>query len=976
MARERYNHQDVEKKWQDVWYASDAFTAADLTKTKKAYILDMFPYPSGDGLHVGHPEGYTASDIFCRYLRMTGTNVLHPMGWDAFGLPAENYAIKTGTHPAETTKVNIATFKRQIQSLGFSYDWSREVNTTDPEYYKWTQWIFLKLFEHGLAYEAEAPINWCPKDKTGLANEEVVGGKCDRCGTVVEKKNIRQWLVKITDAKYIERLLNDLDALDWPESIKQSQRNWIGKREGANITFQLKGISEQADGKHSVQVFTTRPDTICGATFLVVSPELAQQWLDVGWKAPSKVTTYVTKAFAASDIDRQNDTKGKTGVDTGIRAVNPASGEEIPVWVADYVLGSYGTGAIMAVPAHDERDFAFAKKYKLPVVAVIAPHVIDAKNPPQAGKPTVARKTIQAIIYNAKTKKYLTLKWKHQPWQTFVVGGVDADEDIVEAAKREIREETGYVDVRLERVLGGPVYAEYYAAHKNENRQAMSYPILFTLHSNKCEAVSAEEQDKHEVEWLTLEEIHNTEMACSELPIWLERLRGKDVYTGNGLMINSGENDYLTSEVFCKKIVAWLEKEAKGKAATNYKLRDWVFSRQRYWGEPVPIVHCPKDGNVGVPEEQLPVVLPDVKKYEPTGTGESPLANIQEWVNTTCPKCGGPAKRETNTMPQWAGSNWYFLRYCDPHNTKQLADPEKLKVWLPVDTYIGGAEHAVLHLLYARFIYKFLHDIGSVPKELPDEPFTKLINQGLILAEDGQKMSKSRGNVINPDLVVREYGADSLRMFEMFMGPLEDVKPWNTRGIVGVRRFLDRIWDLCQANPLLSSDLRSKNAEGTWELSGISNELHSALNRTIKKVTEDIVSFQFNTAVSELMIFSRAAQNNKVFFSIELKDVFIKLLSPFAPHIAQELWEKLGHADQVHAHAWPTFDAAKVTAESVEVVVQINGKVRDKFTVATGVDEEHMKAQALASEKIQKWLAGNAPKKVFVVKGKLVSIVV
>lgn len=822
MSLAPYNHQEVEKKWQDVWYASQDFAAPVLPKRKKAYILDMFPYPSGEGLHVGHPEGYTASDIFSRYLRMNGKDVLHPMGWDAFGLPAENYAIKTGTHPAETTKQNIANFKRQIKALGFSYDWSREVNTTDPEYYKWTQWIFLKLFEHGLAYEAEAPINWCPKDKTGLANEEVVGGKCDRCGTPVEKKNIRQWLVKITDAKYVERLLNDLDTLDWPESIKQSQRNWIGKSEGAHITFALRGITGQDDDKHSVQVFTTRPDTIFGATFLVISPELAKTWLGVGWKASKHVTDYITEVLAAPEIDRQNDTKEKTGVDTGIRAVNPANGKEVPVWVADYVLGGYGTGAIMAVPAHDERDRSFAEKFNLPIVEVIKPIVV-----------------------------------------------------------------------------------------------------------------------------------HSGTQAHPEL------VANKSVFSGEGKLINSGKYSGLGTvgqSGVRHIIIADLEKKGKAKFTVNYKLRDWVFSRQRYWGEPIPVVHCTKDGIVGVPEEHLPVVLPDVKKYEPTGTGESPLANIQEWVNTTCPKCGGPAKRETNTMPQWAGSNWYFLRYCDPHNANQLADPEKLKAWLPVDTYIGGAEHAVLHLLYARFIYKFLHDIGAVPKEVGDEPFTKLINQGLILAEDGQKMSKSRGNVVNPDLVVREYGADSLRMFEMFMGPLNDTKPWNTRGIVGVRRFLDKAWQL-QAKVQADGDM------------------HRETHALVQQITGDIQQFSLNTAVSNFMKWVNTAATWE---SVPKKDfeTFLTILSPFAPHLAQELWSQLGHSDQVHSQQWPTFDATKVMAENVEVVVQINGKVRDKFTVASGTDDEVLKARALASEKIQTWLHGKAPKKVIVVKGKLVSIVV
>ncbi|MEK7631255.1 MAG: leucine--tRNA ligase [Patescibacteria group bacterium] len=873
MAQEHYDHKKVEQKWQDIWYGSGAFTVSAVPGKAKAYILDMFPYPSGDGLHVGHPEGYTASDIFSRYLRMQGKQVLHPMGWDAFGLPAENYAIKTGTHPTVTLKKNIANFKRQIQSLGFSYDWSREVNTTDPEYYKWTQWIFLKLFEHGLAYEAEAPINWCPKDKTGLANEEVVGGKCDRCGTVVEKKNIRQWLVKITDAKYIERLLNDLDQLDWPESIKQSQRNWIGKSEGAEVQFVIASnpavnskdkiapaclAQASAAGRSSsrnsgsprndnIKVFTTRPDTLFGATYMVLSPEhalVSQITTDEQRKAVEK---YQKHASQKSDLERTELAKEKTGVFTGAYAINPVNNEKIPVWIADYVLVSYGTGAIMAVPAHDERDHAFAKKFKLPVKKVIEPPKVMPRN---ALEPVASPGA-----------------WGH---------------------------------------LGSDIESECWTGEG----------IMVT-------------------------------------PPAAPPLQGGE---GEREGTYDGPYEGLTSQEFRKAIVGWLEKTGNGKAATNYKLRDWVFSRQRYWGEPIPMVHCPKDGIVGVPEEQLPVVLPDVEKYEPTGTGESPLAGIKSWVNTTCPKCGGPAKRETNTMPQWAGSNWYFLRYCDPHNAKQLADPEKLKAWLPVDTYIGGAEHAVLHLLYARFIYKFLHDIEVVPKSLPDEPFTKLINQGLILAEDGQKMSKSRGNVITPDLIVREYGADSLRMFEMFMGPLEDAKPWSTRGIVGVRRFLEKVWQL-----------QDKVTPG--------DTLHRETHALVKHIGEDIASFSLNTAVSNFMKWVNAATTWE---SVSKKEfvIFITLLSPFAPHLAQELWVQLGHKDQVHDQEWPSFDASKVVAENVEVVVQINGKVRDKFTVASGTRAEDLQAKALASEKIQHWLDGKTPKKIIVVKGKLVSIVV
>ncbi len=983
MAREPYDHQSVEQKWQKQWQQTDAFRAADHPTKPKAYILDMFPYPSGDGLHVGHPEGYTASDILSRYLRMQGRAVLHPMGWDAFGLPAENYAIKTGTHPSVTTKKNIETFKRQIQSLGFAYDWSREVNTTDPGYYKWTQWIFLKLFEKGLAYEAEAPINWCPKDKTGLANEEVVGGKCERCGTPVEKKNIRQWLVKITDAKYIERLLNDLDKLDWPESIKQSQRNWIGKSEGALVNFELRTENQKSEKRNStvlrskfsvISVFTTRPDTLYGATYMVLSPEhplVAQITTDTQRKAVEK---YQQQASHKSDLERTELVKEKTGVFTGAYATNPVNQERIPIWIADYVLPSYGTGAIMAVPAHDERDYAFAKQYELPIRRVIEPKFVatSGESAVQEGADFVKRNAICAIVRNPKDDTYLCISWKTVHMHGMVTGGVEAGEDIVAAAMREIREETGYTHVRLVRNPDFALHSLFYHRVKKENRWARFQYLFFELENEARVAVTEKEASLHEVFWKRPDELENF-FSVIEGEFILHFIKNPDyIHTGEGVMVTpsprdplpqgeregnyDGPYEGLTSQEFRKAIVAWLEKTGKGRAAVNYKLRDWVFSRQRYWGEPIPIVHCPKDGNVAVPETQLPVVLPDVKKYEPTGTGESPLAGMKDWVSTTCPKCGGPAKRETNTMPQWAGSNWYFLRYCDPHNDKQLANPAKLKAWLPVDTYIGGAEHAVLHLLYARFIYKFLFDIGAVPKEVGDEPFTKLINQGLILAEDGQKMSKSRGNVINPDLIVREYGADSLRMFEMFMGPLQDAKPWSTRGIVGVRRFLEKVWQLQE---------KVKD----------NGELHRETHALIKQIGDDITSFSLNTAVSSFMKWTNATA---VWESISKNEfgVFLTLLSPFAPHLAQELWAKLGHADQVHDQQWPSFDASKVVAENVEVVVQVNGKVRDKFTVASGISEEELKAQALASKKIQTWLGGKQPKKIIVVKGKLVSIVI
>ena len=855
MPVQKYQPGKIEKKWQKAWADGEIFQAKAFPKAKKLYVLDMFPYPSGEGLHVGHPEGYTALDIYARFLRMKGFEVLHPMGWDAFGLPAENYAIKTGARPEETTKKNIKNFKRQIQSLGFSYDWTREVNTTDPKYYKWTQWIFLKLFEAGLAYEAFAPINWCPKDKTGLANEEVVNGKCERCGTQVVKKNIRQWLVKITDEKYIERLLNDLDKLDWPENIKLLQRNWIGRSEGALVSFKLSAKSQEQEKNKpkaqspkplAIQIFTTRPDTLFGVTYMVLSPEhpLVDEITIPDQK--KAVEKYKHDAAKKSDLDRTDLAKEKTGVFTGAYAINLVNNKKIPIWIADYVLASYGTGAIMAVPAHDERDYEFAKKFNLPVKCVIYPEAVAV--------------------------------------------GYSGHDDILKLQE----------DERKKILIGGKPY------------------------------------------------------------------------TFHGPLINSNWLDDLRSDIDKEVIIKKLEEKSIARKSVNYKLRDWVFSRQRYWGEPIPIVHCEKCGNVAVSEKDLPLELPKVKKYEPTGTGESPLASIAKWVNTKCPRCGGPAKRETNTMPQWAGSNWYWLRYCDPHNDKQLADPEKLKAWLPVDLYVGGAEHAVLHLLYARFIYKFLFDIGAVPKECGDEPFTKLKNQGLILAQDGQKMSKSRGNVVNPDEVIKEFGADAMRMYEMFMGPFEDVKPWSTKGIVGIKRFLDRVWEM------VNSVISDRHAMQTQSNPDALRKLH----QLIQKITKDIENFRFNTAISSFMEYSNYLRIRGNISRIELT-VLLQLTHPFAPHITSELWELMQENNksqkvQAWETKWPIPDKNYLQNDTVLLPIQINGKIRDQIEMPVEATEEDVQQAVLdpSRSKVQKWISGKDLKMFRYVKGKIVSIVV
>ncbi len=857
-----YNFNAIEKKWQQFWEAEKTFVAVDCDKKPKYYVLDMFPYPSAQGLHVGHPEGYTASDIVSRYKRMKGFNVLHPMGWDAFGLPAEQYAIQTGTHPAETTQINIDGIRRQIKLLGFSYDWGREVNTTDLNYYKWTQWIFLKLFnswfdeesqkarpieelpipeglsqtdiqkyidDHRLAYEAEMPVNWCPALGTVLANEEVVGGVSERGGHPVIRKPMRQWLLRIT--KYAQRLLDDLAEVDWPESIKKLQSDWIGKSIGAEVDFKIE--ARPGWPCHNViRVFTTRPDTLFGATYMVLAPEHPLVDCIMTEDKKDAVKKYREEAARKSDLDRTDLAKGKTGVHTGAFAINPVNNEKIPIWISDYVLISYGTGAIMAVPAHDDRDFEFAKKFDLAIIQVVEPD----------------------------------------------------DAEQVELVKQ-----------------------------------------------------------------------------------------GKLCFTGDGTAINSGQFTGLKTPDFKEGITNWLEQKGLGKKAVNYKLRDWLFSRQRYWGEPIPLVHCEKCGVVAIAESALPLRLPDMQDYTPPRTGEPPLSKATQWLKTSCPKCGGPARRETNTMPQWAGSCWYYLRYIDPDNTNRLCDSAKEKYWMPVDLYIGGAEHAVLHLLYARFWHKFLFDIGYASTK---EPFKKLVNQGMILGEDGQKMSKSRGNVVNPDKVVADYGADSMRLYEMFMGPLEAVKPWSMQGVEGVYRFLQRVWRLVvdEETGGLSTNVPSASPRGEQNVEA-DEATTRLLHQTIKKVSGDIETFNFNTAISAMMILTNHLAKQPVVPKSVLEP-FILILSPFAPHIAEELWQKLGNDKTLAYESWPKFDPELVKEVEIELAIQVNGKIKDKIIVSAQADEESIKQKALASEKVVAALAGKQPKKVIVIKSRLVNIVV
>ena len=798
-----YNYKAIEQKWRKNW--EEHPVNVDDGKKPKYYCLDMFPYPSGNGLHVGHWRGYVISDVWSRFKMMQGYYLIHPMGWDAFGLPAENYAIKMGVHPAKSTADNIANIKRQINDIAAIYDWDREVNTTDPAFYKWTQWIFVKMFKEGLAYEKEFPINWCPSCKTGLANEEVVNGKCERCGSEVTKKNLRQWMLRIT--KYADRLLDDLDKLDWPEKVKKMQAEWIGKSYGAEVDFPVEGREEK------ITVYTTRPDTLHGATFMVLAPEHAMAKELATDETREAVEKYIYDASMKSNVDRLQD-KEKTGVFTGSYAVNPLNGKKMPIWLSDYVLADYGTGAIMCVPAHDDRDFEFATKFNIPIIQVIA-------------------------------------------------------------------------------------------------------------------------KDGKEIENMT------------------------EAYTeASGTMINSGDWNGMESAVLKKEAPIMIEKMGIGRKTVNYKLRDWVFSRQRYWGEPIPIIHCPNCGNVPVPEDQLPLTLPEVESYEPTGTGESPLAGIDEWVNTTCPCCGAPAKRETNTMPQWAGSSWYFLRYVDSKNDKALVSKEKANKYLPVDMYIGGVEHAVLHLLYSRFYTKFLHDIGVVDF---DEPFTKLFKQGMITGKTGIKMSKSKGNVVSPDDLVRDYGCDSLRLYELFVGPPELDAEWDDRGIDGVYRFLNRFWKLAM-------DSKEANVEATKEMVKLRHKL-------VFDITQRLESFSLNTVISGFMEY-----NNKFIemakktggIDKETIETFTQLLAPFAPHISEELWQEYGHEDSVFHTQWPKADAEAMKDDEIEVPVQINGKT--KAVVCISADATKEEAIAAGKEAIADKLTGTIVKEIYVPK-KIINIV-
>lgn len=955
----RYNPSQIEPKWQKVWAETGIYQASDDHKKPKNYILDFFPYPSGAAMHVGHVRNYTISDALARFARQRGQNVLHPMGWDEFGLPAENYAIKTGVSPQVSVKQNTSNFKKQLTQMGIGIDWTREFGSSDPDYYRWTQWLFTVLFERGLAYKKESLQWWCETDKTVLANEQVEAGRCWRCGNKVTKKPLDQWFFKITD--YADRLADDLEDLDWSDAIKAMQRNWIGRSKGAEVTFEI------VDSSHKIKIFTTRPDTLFGATFMVVAPEHPMLADLTTSDQKENVEQYTAAAMAKSDVDRMETDREKTGVFTGSYAINPVSGEQIPIWVADYVLMSYGTGAIMAVPAHDERDFAFAEKFKLPIIEVVEPVTGKPQQNPEF------RRSIVAIVRDPKTKKYLSINWGKNGGNLFIGGGREDNEEIEATAVREITEETGYKNVKLVSKTGR-IHHHYFAHSKNVARQIEAHAMLFDLIDDEQTKTALEENEKGKftVQWLSEAEV--IARVQDELHATAYQLLAQNAcYHGEGVMVNSGKYDGMSSSEARERIVADLHASRLGREHVNYKIRDWLISRQRYWGAPIPIVNCEKDGLVAVPADQLPVELPPMESYEPSGDGRSPLARVPEWVNTTCPKCGGPATRETDTMDGFACSSWYFLRYADPHNAKAAFDSEKIKYWLPVDTYVGGAEHAVMHLLYARFWTKVMHDAGMIDF---DEPFTALRNHGMIWAPDGRKMSKSFGNTISPDdLIADGYGADAIRVMELFIAPWNQGANWSTEGLGGCYRFLTRAWTVSQEY------LHGKEAAGDRELE---TRLTIATHKTIKKVTEDLNTLGFNTAIAGLMEYVNELYKIKVELPphkgnvawTEAISALAQLLAPFAPHIAEELWSDLGRTDSVHVDHWPTWDEKFLVADVITVVVQINGKMRAKLDVAADVSEEEVTKLALEHERVIEHIGVKKPAKVIYVPGRLINIVV
>ncbi len=1123
----KYDPKKIESKWQKIWLEKKIFKARDDSKKPKYYQLETFPYPSAEGLHVGHPKGYIAEDIHARYMRMKGREVLYTMGWDAFGLPTENYAIKVGKSPKEVAEANVKNFKRQVQMFGFSYDWDREINTSHPDYYKWTQWLFIQLFKKGLAYRAGARVNWCPKDQTVLANEQVVDGKCERCGSVIEERNMEQWFLRIT--QYADRLLADLKGLDWPAATVKRQKDWIGRSEGAELDFEVKtaakpnfvllhgyngspkkhffpwlsgelekmgykvqvpalprpedprveeqvahvlktvsfdentvlvghslggivalkvlerlskpvrktilvasfienkfldndtfepdvfdwnfndvsirrnvgnltvlrditddtvppdqttkmiekfyGISLDfaAEKPHArsrkepevlrnvldkITVFTTRPDTLFGATYMVLAPEHSLvQSLKPQIQNGKEVGKYIEAARHKTELMRKEETREKTGVELkGVKAINPATKEEISVWIADYVLMGYGTGAIMAVPAHDERDFEFAKKFNLPIKQVIEPFYVQTTEPGvyRKDEPIVPRNGIITIVKHWSEEKYIGLKWKKVAWGTFITGGIEKGQTAEQAGVAEIREETGYSHPKFIRELG-VTHGLFYHVPKKENRLVHGHVLYFELQNGAREEISEEENAIHEVKWLTLDELEKF-LTPATHTYALALFNGKfETFTGAGVLMNSDKFDAMDSE----KAKWEITKFVGGQKKIQYKIRDWSVSRQRYWGAPIPIIYCDKCGIIPVPEKDLPVLLPEIKNYRPKGV--PPLAGSEEFIKIECPQCGGEARRDPETLDTFVDSSWYYLRYSDPQNDKELFDKKKAAHWLPVDLYIIGAEHTVLHLLYSRFITKFLHDQGLLKFA---EPFLKLRHQGLILGADTKKMSKSKGNVVNPDTLVGEFGADTVRLYEMFMGPFEDGQPWDPKGVLGTNRFLNRFWNfIVGANKPMSSEKSTSESKT------------QAIHRAVKKVGEDIENLKFNTAISALMILLNNLESETGVLEAGDLEILVKILHPFAPHMSQELWATLGKESIIDFEPWPEYDSNLIREETVMIVVQINGRVRDSFGAQVGIGKEEAITSALNREKIKNLLGSRKPQKTVYVPNKLINFV-
>ena len=936
-----YNHEEIEKKWREYWEKNETFKTDvwDFSKPKY-YALDMFPYPSGVGLHAGHPEGYTATDIVSRMKRMQGYNVLHPIGFDSFGLPAEQFAIKTGKHPSGFTEANMETFRIQLKNLGLSYDWDREVSTHDPNYYKWTQWIFIQLYKDGLAKYIDMPVNWCEELGTVLANDEVIDGKSERGGYPVVRKNMKQWVIDIP--KYAEKLINGLDTLDWPESTKEMQKNWIGKSIGAHVNFKVK------DSNREFTVFTTRPDTLFGATYCVLSPE--HELVDEITTDDKKeaVSSYKKEAAKKSEMERTELNKDKTGVFTGAYAINPVNGKEIPIWISDYVLATYGTGAIMAVPAHDQRDYDFAKEFGLEIIPVIE-QVTGEIRENESHKDSIV-----AVIYDEKNDKYLTINWHELGGRLFVGGTRHENESALDCAKREIMEETGYNDIELVNECF-PINHHYYAYNKNKAFSITANGFLFKLNSDRKVETNLDDDEKFTVEWVDRKTIE--EEVKDELHITVfNNTLNPCAYAGEGIHVNSDFINGLNKQDAIDKMIEWLEENKVGTKKVNYRLREWIFARQRYWGEPVPIVHYEDGTNEALDDKDLPLVLPELKDYQGKN-GKAPLENDQDWVNIIYK--GKKAKRETSTMPGSAGSSWYYLRYIDPHNNNEIANKELLKHWMPVDLYVGGPEHAVGHLLYSRMWGNYLYDKGISPVK---EPFKKLVHQGMILGSNGLKMGKRHPKYcINPNDIAKKYGADTLRLYEMFMGPLEADKPWSDTGVEGARRWLDRVYRLYTEENKIK-DEENKNLEKIF-------------HQTVKKVTEDYETLNFNTAISQMMIFINAVYKEDVFPRKYAMD-FIKLLNPIAPHMTEEIWSLMGHDNTIAYEEWPKYDIEKTKEDTFFMVVQVNGKVRGKIEVATDTSKEEMEKLAYEIENVKVHIEGHDVVKTIVVPKKLVNIVI